>query len=157
MRPAAQPRVRRWVDRLGALAAGVEEIAVFTAASETFNRKNINDFGAIIKRGVAENVAFYRVFREAMRLHPPVPFMPRLVLADAELAGYRIPRGSMVGVSALLLHRLPEYWTDPASFDPLRFAPDRAEHRAHSGHEHEQAGPLRLGDVESEVFHFSGS
>jgi CheY-like chemotaxis protein len=30
------------------------------------NRKNINDFGAIIKRGVAENVAFYRVFREAM-------------------------------------------------------------------------------------------
>lgn len=30
------------------------------------NRKNIGDFGAIIKRGVAENVAFYRVFREAM-------------------------------------------------------------------------------------------
>ena len=30
------------------------------------NRKNIADFATIIKRGVAENVAFYRVFREAM-------------------------------------------------------------------------------------------
>jgi cytochrome P450 len=72
------------------------------------------------------------VFREAMRLHPPVPFMPRLVLADTELAGYRVPRGSLIGVSSLLLHRLPGYWTDPASFDPLRFAPGRAEHRSHS-------------------------
>jgi len=30
------------------------------------NRKNVGDFGTILKRGVAENVAFYRVFREAM-------------------------------------------------------------------------------------------
>jgi len=30
------------------------------------NRNNIGDFGTIVKRGVAENVAFYRVFREAM-------------------------------------------------------------------------------------------
>ncbi len=30
------------------------------------NRKNIGDFGAIIKRSVAENIAFYRVYREAM-------------------------------------------------------------------------------------------
>jgi CheY-like chemotaxis protein len=30
------------------------------------NRKNVGDFATIIKRGVAENVAFYRVFREAM-------------------------------------------------------------------------------------------
>lgn len=30
------------------------------------NRKNVSDFATILKRGVAENVAFYRVFREAM-------------------------------------------------------------------------------------------
>lgn len=28
-------------------------------------------------------------------------------------------------------HHMPELWTDPSSFDPLRFAPDRAEDRVH--------------------------
>jgi CheY-like chemotaxis protein len=32
----------------------------------TVNKKNINDFKTILKRAVADNVAFYRVFREAL-------------------------------------------------------------------------------------------
>jgi DNA-binding NtrC family response regulator len=31
------------------------------------NTKNINDVGTIIKRGVSENAAFYRVFKESMQ------------------------------------------------------------------------------------------
>ncbi|MGD8368995.1 MAG: response regulator [Desulfobacterales bacterium] len=44
-----------------------DHMAAFNkSVNMVINRKNINDFGTIIKRGVAENVAFYRVFREAM-------------------------------------------------------------------------------------------
>lgn len=32
----------------------------------TVNKKNINDFKTILKRAVADNIAFYRVFREAL-------------------------------------------------------------------------------------------
>jgi cytochrome P450 len=72
------------------------------------------------------------VFREAMRLHPPVPFIPRRLLADAEIAGASVPAGTMISVSPLLIHRLPDVWSSPLSFDPQRFAPGREEHKAHS-------------------------
>jgi hypothetical protein len=73
-----------------------------------------------------------RVFKEATRLHPPVPFSPRGVLRDCEIDGWPIPGGTMITASSLVLHRHPDWWTDPDRFDPDRFAPDRAEHRRHS-------------------------
>jgi cytochrome P450 len=73
-----------------------------------------------------------RVFKEATRLHPPVPFSPRGVLRDCEIEGWPVPGGTMITTSSLLLHRHPDWWNDPDRFDPDRFAPDRAEHRRHS-------------------------
>lgn len=72
------------------------------------------------------------VFQEAMRLHPPVPFIPRQTLVDCEVDGTPVPGGSLVVAAALLTHRLPQYWKDPERFDPERFGPERAEHRQHS-------------------------
>lgn len=72
------------------------------------------------------------VFKEAMRLHPPVPFVPRRTVTDVELGGYHLPAGTPISLSALVIHRLPEYWTDPEAFDPERFAPDRTEDKGHS-------------------------
>lgn len=72
------------------------------------------------------------VFREAMRLHPPVPFIPRRLTKDAEVAGVPVPAGTMISVATLLIHRLPDLWPDPLGFDPARFAPGREEHKAHS-------------------------
>lgn len=72
------------------------------------------------------------VFREALRMHPPVPFMPRGVVRDDELLGYPLPAGSGVSVCSLLIHRLPEWWDDPERFDPERFGPGRMEHKRHS-------------------------
>jgi cytochrome P450 len=73
-----------------------------------------------------------RVFREAMRLHPPVPFIPRRLMKDADVAGVWVPKGTMISVATLLIHRLPELWSDPLAFDPERYAPDREEHKGHS-------------------------
>ena len=72
------------------------------------------------------------VFREAMRLHPPVPFIPRRLMKDARVAGVPVPDGTMISVATLLIHRLPELWPDPLTFDPGRYAPGREEHKSHS-------------------------
>jgi cytochrome P450 len=77
-------------------------------------------------------VATELVMKEALRLSPPVPFSPRGVLRDCEVAGVGLPAGSMITLSSLGLHRHPGWWTRPDAFDPERFSPERAEDRAHS-------------------------
>lgn len=70
-------------------------------------------------------------FREALRIMPPVPSLPRRALRDFEFGGYTIPAGTSVSVSPAHTHHAPELWPDPATFDPMRFAPEavRARHK----------------------------
>ncbi len=63
-------------------------------------------------------------FKEALRLNPPVPAMPREAVRDVEFAGYRIPKGTIVGISTMATHRDPNLWGDPDTFDPMRFSPE---------------------------------
>lgn len=72
-------------------------------------------------------------FKETLRLHPPLVVFPRKLETAAELAGYQFPRGSRVAVVAHLLHRSGDYWSNPNAFDPLRFSPEREEHKRHPG------------------------
>lgn len=71
------------------------------------------------------------VMREALRLYPPLPVMPRRAVAPVTFGPHEIPAGTLVGVSPLFVHHLPSLWTRPECFDPERFSPDRAEHRSH--------------------------
>ncbi len=71
------------------------------------------------------------VMDESLRLHPPLPFMPRVTVAETEFAGYRIPAGVLAGFAPLVVHRDPRHWTRPHRFDPERFSNDRAEHKSH--------------------------
>ena len=64
------------------------------------------------------------VVAEAMRLYPPAWTIERNALADDEVRGVRIPAGSLVATPPYLVHRHPEFWADPAGFDPRRFLPD---------------------------------
>jgi cytochrome P450 len=70
------------------------------------------------------------VIAEAMRLYPPAWTIERDALADDEVAGVPVPAGSLVAVPPYLVHRHPEFWPDPAGFDPGRFlaANGAAEH-----------------------------
>ncbi|MFY0104357.1 cytochrome P450, partial [Acinetobacter baumannii] len=68
-------------------------------------------------------------FREALRLVPPVPSIPRRALKEFEFGGSRIPAGTQVGLSVGYTHKMPEIWPDPETFDPLRFAPENAKGR----------------------------
>jgi cytochrome P450 len=70
--------------------------------------------------------------QETLRRYPPLPVIPRTALADFEWGGYAIPAGTMVVVSPIHCHYLPEWWEHPGRFDPERFAPGRAEHERHT-------------------------
>lgn len=70
-------------------------------------------------------------FKEAMRLTPPVPSMPRRAMRDFSFGGFHIPAGTLTGVNVLYTHHMPDVWPDPETFDPMRFTDDaqRARHR----------------------------
>jgi len=62
------------------------------------------------------------VFRETLRLYPPLTFIPRVAIRDVEIEGHRLPRGAMVMISPWIIHRHLDYWRAPDRFDPDRFA-----------------------------------
>ncbi len=73
----------------------------------------------------AEKLPWTRaVVAEAMRLYPPAWTIERDALADDEVSGLPIPAGSLVATPPYLVHRHPDYWADPAGFDPARFLPE---------------------------------
>lgn len=68
-------------------------------------------------------------FKEAMRLKPPVPSIPRRAIRDFTFMGYAIPAGIMLGVNPLFTHHMPEIWPDPEAFDPMRFTEEAQRNR----------------------------
>jgi cytochrome P450 len=74
------------------------------------------------------------VMKEALRRYPPLPVIPRIAEEDFEFDGRRIRKDSMVVVSPIFTHHMPEWWDEPRRFDPARFSPERAEHERHTHH-----------------------
>ena len=72
------------------------------------------------------------VFYETVRMHPPVPLLLRRTIRECELGGVQIPADTMVCVPSTYIHRLKDWWRDPDTFDPSRFAEAVGEHRQHN-------------------------
>jgi len=69
-------------------------------------------------------------FKEAMRMAPPVPSIPRRAVRPFEFKGFQIPGGVGVGVNPLHTHHMPDLWPEPDRYDPTRFS-DEASRRRH--------------------------
>lgn len=63
-------------------------------------------------------------FKEALRIHPPVPGIARQAVRDVELDGYFIPKGAQIGLTPAATHMDEDYWPNPEKFDPMRFSPE---------------------------------
>jgi sterol 14-demethylase len=65
--------------------------------------------------------------KETLRLHPPLVILLRVVQEEIELAGHRIPPGTMVAASPRVSNRIAEDFPDPDLFDPGRYLDPRQE------------------------------
>jgi len=72
------------------------------------------------------------VFQEALRILPPIQSIHRTAVKSFKFRGQIYPEGTELCTVPQFLHHLPEFWTEPYQFDPMRFAPGREEHKQHS-------------------------
>ncbi|AYF75798.1 cytochrome P450 [Nocardia yunnanensis] len=71
------------------------------------------------------------ILKETTRLFTPIQIEPRAAVADTEVCGYHIPKGSLVVVPTLANHYRTDIYSHPEEFDPERFSDERAEHKRH--------------------------
>ncbi len=88
-----------WQERIAAEAADLTE-----------------DFASVSKMKICRDV-----FRETLRLYPPVPMMVRETTCPERFRDRDIKQGSQVVISPWHLHRQERLWDNPDGFDPARW------------------------------------
>ena len=73
------------------------------------------------------------VFRETLRLFPPVGFMAREARKACPMRDKQVKEGSTVVISSWLIHRHREIWSEPDAFNPDRFADEDARKALRDG------------------------
>ncbi|MBL8560818.1 MAG: cytochrome P450 [Gemmobacter sp.] len=86
------------------------------AAEAQAELTDAQDFGQLGRLKTAR-----AVFREALRLYPPVPMMVRETRCPVTLRDRAAPAGAQVVLSPWHLHRHERLWDQPDAFDPARF------------------------------------
>jgi cytochrome P450 len=75
-----------------------------------------------------------QVFKEVVRLYPPIAFLTRDAREDIILDDYVIPEGTSLLLSPYTLHRNPAYFPQPDLFDPERFTPEHEKRLPHNAY-----------------------
>ena len=71
-----------------------------------------------------------RVIEESMRIYPTAPGLSaRVALADDEICGVKVKKGTPVAIGPWMLHHHRRLWDEPSRFDPDRFLPERSAGR----------------------------
>lgn len=109
-----------WQDKLAAEACALQE----------------DGFAAVSKLRLSRDV-----FREALRLYPPVPMMVREASCPVRFRGRDVPRGSQMVLSPWHLHRHARLWDNPDGFDPARWATENGKRCQREAYIPFSAGP----------------
>ncbi len=83
------------------------------AEAQTFDERS---FSSLSRLKISRDV-----FREALRLYPPVPMMVRENTCPETFRDRKIDRGSQIVISPWHLHRHERLWDRPDAFDPSRW------------------------------------
>lgn len=110
-----------WQDRVAEEAVGLPEAP---------------DFAALSKLRITRDV-----FREALRLYPPVPMMVRETTRPETFRNRALRIGSQVVLSPWHLHRHTRLWEAPDAFDPGRWQSEAGKASARQAYMPFSAGP----------------
>ncbi|MEP4196053.1 MAG: cytochrome P450 [Aliishimia sp.] len=81
-----------------------------------------SDFSQVSKLRVTRDV-----FREALRLYPPVPMMVREASCPEQFRDRDVPKGAQLVLSPWHLHRHERLWDNPDGFDPARWGTENGK------------------------------
>ena len=121
-----------WTLYLLALDPAVQE----AVAEEAADLGEAPDFAAIGRLKLARDV-----FREALRLYPPVPMMVRENRCPEEFRGRKVAPGAQVVLSPWHQHRHERLWENPDAFDPARWQTEEGRASARVAYMPFSAGP----------------
>ena len=85
-----------------------------------------------------------RCLMETLRMYPPVPFIARSLKEDLQLASNKewvVPAGSTIVVGTYKLHRNPNIYENPNTFNPDNFLPEKQANRHYYAFVPFSAGP----------------
>jgi cytochrome P450 len=106
--------------------------AVFIAATQTGiadkiagEVKEVAGDGPLVFEHVKRLNYTRAVFKETLRLYPPITFIPRVATQDTMIGSKKIKRGTMVMIAPWAIHRHDKLWPKPDVFDPERFSQAR--------------------------------
>ncbi len=105
-------------------------------AAEAAGLGDVPDFGALSKLRFTRDV-----FREVLRLYPPVPMMVRENRCPEVLRDRNVAPGAQIVISPWHLHRHERVWDRPDDFDPDRWQTDAGKTCARDGFIPFSAGP----------------
>ncbi len=77
--------------------------------------------GPVEFRHVKQLSLVRNVFREALRLYPPITFIPRVAAESCTVGELHVKRGAMIMISPWTSHRSESLWQNASCFDPDRF------------------------------------
>lgn len=110
-----------WQDKVAEEAAGLGETP---------------DFAAVGRLRIARDV-----FREALRLYPPVPMMVRENISPERMRDRDVAPGAQIVLSPWHLHRHERLWENPDAFDPARWQTATGRDQARAAYMPFSAGP----------------
>ncbi|WP_372370766.1 cytochrome P450 [Candidatus Uabimicrobium sp. HlEnr_7] len=67
------------------------------------------------------------VYQEALRLYPPAWILARQPIDKDEIDGKNIPKNCNILLNIWEVHRHPDFWDDPNTFDPERFSSENSK------------------------------
>ena len=94
------------------------------------------DFSSVSRLKVTRDV-----FREALRLYPPVPMMVREATRQEEFRNRNVSKGSQIVLSPWHLHRHERMWDCPDDFDPERWDSENGKECARKAYMPFSSGP----------------
>jgi cytochrome P450 family 135 len=84
------------------------------------NPRSLERLTTEVCEGGGENYA-NAVVTETLRLNPPLPNTQRELTEPWNLGKYTLPAGTLIAPCAFLIHRRPDLYPNPRSFEPERF------------------------------------